>query len=368
MTSTLDNIASHMLGQMPHWQPIYELTVDGILLNPKINDRLIGISYHDARGLESDELEISLSDHDGALAFPPRGAIITFKMGWQHIGLTDKGSFIVQSVRHSGSPDVMTIKARAADLGGAWTLKKERTFTKEAYGTLGKVLHAIALEHRLGLRISTPFVNEAVEPIIQQNESDISLISKLALDYDAIATIKNGILLFITKGAAATASGSGLPLITIQRSHGDSHDFSVDDADQYTGVTAHWHNKDTAQRKTVTTKKRKPPVNTGEVIEGSKENTKVLRHTYSSKENATRAAVNEWKRLQRSCADFSYTLAYGNPNLICESPAKIIGIKDFIEERNWLITDLNHSLTNSGLTTTMQFESPLLSEFDVIEE
>ena len=80
ITGAIDGV----LNDIAHWKPIYELSVDGVLLNPIIKDRLISLSLTDKRGLEADELEIVLSDHDGKLSLPTRGAEIRFKGGWSH--------------------------------------------------------------------------------------------------------------------------------------------------------------------------------------------------------------------------------------------------------------------------------------------
>lgn len=367
--SILNQIVDTFTDSKAHWKPIYELKVDGVLLNPLIKDRLMSLTLRDERGLVSDELELTLSDHDGAIALPRRGAEIAVKLGWEHLGLVDKGVFKVQGIRHSGAPDVMTITARSIDLGGDWTVKKERSFHGKK---LGEILKTIADEHKLSLKVTPSLANHAIEHLDQQKESDISLINTLAEEYDALATIKNNVLIFVTKGAAATAGGTEIPLVTITRKLGDKHDFSIDDTEQYTGVTAHWHDTHSAKRKSITARRRKSKSNKsslkkGEVIEGSKENTKVLRHTYATKQSAARAAANEWKKLQRACADFQFTLANADPSLIPEAPAQILGIKDFIEDRKWLIKQLTHSLTDSSFTTQMELESILLGEFDLID-
>ena len=219
-----------------------------------------------------------------------------------------------------------------------------------------------------------------VDHIDQSNESDLNFITQLAEEYDALCAIKNGYLIFITKGAAATVSGMDIPPVIITRASGDQHDFSVDDTDQYTGVTAKWHDHGKAKKQSVHVKKRAKKAdaakskgktskgkktNGGEVIEGSKDNVKVLRHTYPNKEAATRAAIAEWKRLQRGVADFSYTLARGDLSIISEAPASISGLKPVIDERRWLIKELTHTLSDAGLVTQMQLESVLMGEFDV---
>lgn len=52
---------------------------------------------------------------------------------------------------------------------------------------------------------------------------------KLARQYGAIASVKDGNLLFIRQGQGKTASGKPLPVITITRKDGDSHRFSLAD-------------------------------------------------------------------------------------------------------------------------------------------
>lgn len=49
---------------------------------------------------------------------------------------------------------------------------------------------------------------------------------RLARQYGAIASVKNGNLLFIRQGQGKSASGKPLPVITITRKDGDSHRFT----------------------------------------------------------------------------------------------------------------------------------------------
>ena len=55
--------------------------------------RIISISLTDKSGFEADELTVSLSDHDGKLALPPKSAEITIALGYIETGIVDKGSY-----------------------------------------------------------------------------------------------------------------------------------------------------------------------------------------------------------------------------------------------------------------------------------
>jgi phage protein D len=55
----------------PH--AIYRLLVNGTDIGTIVQDRLIRMQITDNRGIESDSIEIELSDHDGLVEIPPKG-------------------------------------------------------------------------------------------------------------------------------------------------------------------------------------------------------------------------------------------------------------------------------------------------------
>lgn len=83
----------------------------------------------------------------------------------------------------------------------------------------------------------------------------------------------------------------------------------------------------------------------------------VLNRTYANRSNAERAAKMQWGRLQREVATFSLRLAEGRADLYTEMPVKISGSKQPIDDAEWTITTLAHSVTaDDGLTTTLELE------------
>lgn len=91
--------------------------------------------------------------------------------------------------------------------------------------TIGEIISSIGA--RNGLNV---IVQEKLGSIklahIDQNESDANLMTRIADEHDAIATVKNGTLLFMAKGKSETASGQTLPEVEITRNQGDRHRFS----------------------------------------------------------------------------------------------------------------------------------------------
>ncbi|MGY2141971.1 phage late control D family protein [Pseudomonas azotoformans] len=351
---SLLNQAGELLGQAAqkyreltaYPRPICKVVVNGnditALLLGGQQPRLVSIELTDNRGLEADQLDITLSDHDGLLAIPPRGATVRLWLGWDDTGLVDKGSFTVDETEHSGAPDTLSIRARSADLRGGLKTKKERSFDAT---TLGTVIGAIATAQGLTPVVSAVLAGIELLHLDQANESDANLLSRLGREHDAIATVKADRLLFLPTGKATTASGLSLPHVTLTRADGDQHRFLQADRDSYTGVKAYYYQVNSAEKK--------------EAIAGGGENIKELRHSFTDEASALQAARAEWNRLQRGTATLSYTLARGRPELTPDQTYSLTGIKAEIAAIIWLGGNLRHSFTSDSLTTSMELESQL---------
>lgn len=323
-------------------RPICRLVVDGRDITAAIEQRLVSIDLTDNRGMEADQLDVVLSDHDGLLAIPPRGAVLRLWLGWSDTGLVDKGSFTVDETEHSGAPDTLSIRARSADLRGGLKAKRERSWHAT---TVGAVVSAIAAAYGLSAVVSAALSVIDVLHLDQANESDANLLTRLGQEHDAIATIKAGHLLFMPAGKSTTASGLALPHVTLTRRDGDQHRFLQADRDSYTGVKAYYYEVNSAEKK--------------EAIAGGGDNLKELRHSYTDQASALRAARAEWRRLQRGTATLSYTLAKGRPELIPDQTYSLVGIKAEITEQVWLGGNIRHSFSPESFTTSLELESKL---------
>lgn len=322
-----------------HRQPDYRLTLQGQTISPQLRARLSRLRLVDRRGMEADQLDITLVDDDGRLALPPRGAELTLAIGWAGQPLVERGSYIVDEVEHSGSPDVINIRARSADMRQG--LPGKRTQSWEAM-TLEAILRTIAGRHGLEPVTGDSLRGVLMEHIDQTEESDLHFLTRLGERFDAIATVKGGHLLFTAAGRATTASGIALPSVTITRQSGDQHRYITSDRDSYSGVVAGFHTPENAER--------------NEVIAGSDENPKRLRPTYATEQDALDAARAEWQRLQRGHAEFSITLAEGRPELAPETPVTVRGFKEEIDTTPWVITQVSHDLGESGYVSGVKME------------
>lgn len=335
-----------MTGAYRHRQAAWRLTVDGTDISPIVRPRLISLSLTEKRGADADELELQLSDDDGQLEIPPEGATITLSLGWRDLGsasspvLIDKGRFKVDETCHTGTPDVLTIRARSADLTRAFRNRRAQSWRDT---TLGGVLEELAGRNGLQLRCAADLAAIAVDHLAQSRESDAAFLARLGRLHDAVATVKNQALIFSPCGSGQTAGGQDLGLATITRASGDRHSWKQAGRGAYTGVIADWQDRAGGRRRS-------------EVV-GSEGNAKRLKRTFGSAKAARRAAETERKRLARGGADFSLTLAIGRPDLFPEKKLQVEGFKPAIDAQDWLISEVQHRLdAQNGLATTLQME------------
>jgi len=308
-------------------------------ISQRIAPRLLELTLSESRNDEADQLDLRLSDHDGQLAIPSRGAVLALALGWQQRGLIDKGTYQVDEIEHSGAPDVLTLRARSTDLNHGATRRKTRSWSQS---TFGAILQQLAADNALIARISPNLAAYPVEHLDQSAESDLALLSRLAQRFDAVGTVKAGYLLFAPIGHGTSVSGTPLPVTLIHRHHGDQHRYSVHDHNQFSGVQAHWHDLNSASTQTVTV--------------GTADNAKILPHTCASAAQAHTAARSEYQRLQRQGARLSLSLALGNPALYPEQRVQVQGFKPEIDGTDWLIVSTTHRLNNTGFISELELE------------
>lgn len=323
-------------------KPAYNITLDGKAIT--FNGRLISLTLNDKNGFAADELSIEVSDHDGLIELPKKGVKLVVEFGFaltNNQQMSNKGEYIVDEVEHRGPPDVVAIRAHAANFRDSLLEQREQSYDNK---TLGDILQTIAGRNKLKPAIAEKFKSIKIKHLDQNNESDANLLTRLAKDYGAVGTIKNDNLLFIEKGKGKSASGEDLPVAVITRNMGDQHSYRESDrAERVTGVKAFYHNTKKGKRK--------------HVIVGNKGYCRNLKRTYANKQEATKAAEAEMKRLQHIAKTLQLNLAIGRPELFAEMPVQAVGFKPEIDKQKWFATEITHSLNDSGYTCSVNCEA-----------
>lgn len=319
---------------------IFRVLIDGEDITKRIRPILSSLTLSDRQRGEADELELRLDDTDGRIELPRSGVIIRVSLGWDGEALVDKGAFKVDEVGHEGPPDIVMIRARSVDLSGAARNRRSRSWHQT---TLGAVLRDLAVSQGLDVRISPDLAASPVSHLDQVGESDINLLTRLGKQYDATATVKGRVLLFLRIGQGKTASGAALPGFTIVRRSTDRHTFGMPERDKHTGVHAEWHDKKAGQRKRVQV--------------GIDGNSKGLRRVFHSEAEAKQHATAQHGKEQRAEARMSITLARGNANLSAEMIGRVSGWRPEIDSIRWLIASVSHTVTgDSGFQTSVELE------------
>ncbi|HBM2885178.1 TPA: phage late control D family protein [Klebsiella variicola] len=343
--------------------PAFSILMGGKVLM-QLDPRIISLELTDNRGFEADELTIAIDDSDGLIELPSRGAELSVSLGWQGESLVYKGVYTVDEVAHSGPPDRLEITARSADFRDEFNVKREVSWHDV---TVERIVSAIARRYKLTPVISEQLMNAEIDHADQTQESDMSFLTRMADLLGAIATIKNGCLLFILPGGGVSANGKALPEFAITRSSGDRHSFRIADRDAYTGVQAYWLDLEFGKKKKVTVKARKKKTQKkprssareGDYIAGEDGNVFVLRTTYSSETAAQRAAAAKWQQLKRGAAEFNMTLARGRADLYPEMHGTVSGFKADINNQDWIIAKATHTIDEGGFKTQLELEAKI---------
>lgn len=169
--------------------PAFSITIEGKDVTTVMDARLMSLTLTDNRGFEADQLDLELDDADGLIALPRRGAVIQLALGWKGQPLFPKGAFTVDEIEHSGAPDRLTIRARSADFRETLNTRREKSWHQT---TVGKVVKEIAARHNLKVALGKDLTDKALDHMDQTNESDASFLMKLARQYGAIASVKDG--------------------------------------------------------------------------------------------------------------------------------------------------------------------------------
>lgn len=205
-------------------------------------------------------------------------------------------AYTVDEVSHEGPGDIIGITASSADFREEFNVKREVSWHDV---TVERVVSAIAHRYGLKAQISEMLMDIEIDHADQTQESDMSFLTRMADMLGAIATVKNGSLLFILPGGGATADGKAIPSASIDRTSGDRHRVRIADRDAYTGVRAYWLDLNFGKKKKVSVKRRKSAKpkkeksssREGDYMEGADGNVYVLRKTYQNEEAAKRAAA-----------------------------------------------------------------------------
>ncbi|CDC19728.1 hypothetical phage protein [Clostridium sp. CAG:306] len=186
--------------------PIFELFYDKKNITNDVSPYVTSIEYTDVEHGESDELTISFEDSEklwqGAW-IPSKGDCLRAYIGYEAEKLLNCGVFEIDELEYDTPPDVITVKGLATGIKKPLRQKNSVGYENK---TLKQIAKEIADKHELSL--VGEIADIRVDRITQNQERDLTFLTKLAEQYGYIFKIAENNLVFYDvsklKGAKST--------------------------------------------------------------------------------------------------------------------------------------------------------------------
>lgn len=338
--------------------PAWRVEANSEDITTTIRQRLISLTLTDAVGMDSDVLEIAITDHDpeAPVAVPPTGAELRVFLGYDD-EVEDMGLFVCDEVELSGWPGEMVIRARAAPYdsskGGKTDLQTQKSRSWPAGTKLGAMVSKIAKEHKLEPAVASSLASIPLPHIDQADESDINLLVRMGKRYDAVVKPAGGKLVMAKRGESKSVGGKDLPAVTINPEDCASWRLTLAKRETAGMVVAYWHATKQAKRH--------------EVKVGSGEPVRRLKQYYPTKDMALAAAKADLARRERGEQTLSLSVL-GSTTIVAEAPLTVEGFRPDVDGE-WLIHRVAHKLDPSaGYSCDIEAEKPNSGEAPEVEE
>lgn len=325
--------------------PWYEIAFNGASVSSAVRPRLIEATVTDATGVESDAVSVTLDNAD-PIAMPAKGGTISFAGGYKETGVLPFGTFIIEEVEKTGPLARLTVTGRSATIGEAMKQRKNRAFEDQ---TVAAIIAAIAGENGLSPAVAGALGGKIIPYRAQLGESDANLLTWLGERFNAVATVKEGKLVFAKKGEGLTVSGGAMPVVAVA-----PDDLYGEAAWHWKGagrpmhgrVQAYWHDLKEGVRKKVETASK----GGGKPFGGGSDYLAELTQLFQDEAEARDAAEGKAAELDQAGEELSLELI-GRPELRAECQLTIAGL-DPDADGVWVVEQAVHNFTGDGIYTT----------------
>lgn len=329
------------------FRPLVQVTINGVPLSGFVFSQLSSVRVSDTAGFISDTAEITFANTSplSRFAMPEPGAEVAIALGylgefWQ------MGLYIADEVEESSPPRMITAVCRAKAQGetqsGFAPISQQKSRSWPAGMTLKAIATTIAGDNGL-----EPAVTEAAGSIVpghidQLDESDLSVLTRIAVLHDLIAKPAGGVLYVGRRAEGVKASGQ--PTVTVVLQEADVTRWSMRRGlSEATGTIIATY-RDLEKAEDV------------EVKVGDAEPVRRLRQRFRSEEEARAVATAESRRAGRAKETLEVELP-GNPSIAAEGRLIPIGFSA-AASGVWVVKTATHEVSEGGYRTMAQCERP----------
>ncbi|MFK7827941.1 MAG: phage late control D family protein [Oligoflexales bacterium] len=316
-------------------KPSYSVKINNIELDTSSKRRLKSLTITDEVGFISDQCQLTFSD-DGSLDVPISGSEIIVAIGYGE--LSEMGRYTLDDA--SLSEGNLGFSAKGFDSTKGIKSIRSRDFnTKSIY----KAVELIAAENNLKPFVSDDFKSlETEKKIIQQKESSLHVLRRLAESFDAIVKVQGGRLLFSKKNSGKSVSGKELETIKIDKSLVSTWSLKYSGRARFKSVSAQYVDVDTGKAQTIKAGEGQPTLN--------------LRKVFNDRAKAELEVNSRFKEAGYETKSLSLSLP-GNENLKAETIIELSGFRDGVNGK-WLIYRATHTLA-SAYTTNLELKKDI---------
>lgn len=349
------------------WRAAVKVTVNGEDVASGFSQRLMSLTITDTAGVQSDTLDIVLSDSDplARLALPATGAEISVALGYGYLA-QPIGIYVVEEIEVSGPPDSVSIRAYASSYGetdeGRSAINDQKTRSWPENTTIAAMVGKIAGESGFEAAVSAEAGKIQLPHQDQIDESDIALLSRVARDNGAIFKPGGGKLVMVKSGESTSAAGEPLPVVQLGPKQISTWRMAVRRPEVSKQVVTKYRDLEAAEtiEVTATTTPATSVADAsqaGKDILSGKSSTSKIKRTYPSRAAAETAAKAAAQDAQRKSYQLSLRLP-GRADLMAEGRVLLQGVRPGVD-REWLIRQVTHQVDpGSGWSCSVEAEMP----------
>lgn len=324
-------------------KPVFKIIVNHQEdITDKVADRLLSLNITDKAGLEYDDFDLELDDRDNKIDFPNRDVVLDISVGYDKNDLYFLGSYQIDEVEIKSPPQSMFIRGKPAAM--TKSLKNERRCAFENK-PLNEIVKTIAERNDL---IPQCQITDNVKRIDQINESDMHFIQRLANEYNATSTIKDGKLIVISRGENKSGGGQDIKTLTIKQSDLSNYSITFPDRANLKKSTATYADNTTGEIKKVEVENANASNNNDANYTD--------KHIYPNKETAESVAKANLAEAERQTARGRLSFYKGRGDVFAEQNITLQGFKKGIDG-DYSIESVNHSFNQSGWLTTIEINA-----------
>lgn len=313
--------------------PWLVITIDGKPVSGMFTERLISVTISDKEGTLSDTIDLELeAGGPPFLSIPRKKAIIRAWIDGSYFG-----AYTADDIDLHCLPYKLQIQGKAADMRAGLKEHRGRNWDDS---TFGDILNEIAGENGLTAQVDPEIAKFRGRDgyFAQEMESGLHFIERQTRRVDGVFAVKDGKLIVAKKGAGQTPGGSALAELIVRPTMliKDTCRVSFTEREGHKSVRGAFHDLDTGERGY-------------EEAESNAEAESILtlRHQFSGKDEAKRAATARANELRRTATQTDFGIE-GNTGARGGAPMSYAGIHPEVDGQPFIIETATHKFSKGG--------------------